>query len=66
MNRSLTRRSAMLTCAAASLGMAAAAVAADAKVLEQDARAALKSPCAGAPGAKALGESSKGWWSFRR
>jgi lipid-binding SYLF domain-containing protein len=64
MTRFLTRRSAMLICAATSLGMAAAAVAADAKMLEQDARAALQVLYAGSPGAKALGEKSKGMVVF--
>jgi lipid-binding SYLF domain-containing protein len=54
----------MLICAAAALGMAEAAVAADAKLLEQDARGALRVLYAGSPGAKALGERSKGMVVF--
>jgi lipid-binding SYLF domain-containing protein len=64
MNRAFTRRSALLICASASFGMVGAAVAADAKRLEQDARAALQVLYAGSPGAKALGEKSKGMVVF--
>jgi len=66
MTKFLSSRRALLICAAASLGMVGAAVAADAKTLEQDARAALKSLYAGSPGAKALGERSKGMVVFPR
>jgi len=64
MTKFLTRRAAMRLCAAASFGMATAAQAADAKVLEQDARAAMQVLYAGSPGAKALGERSKGMVVF--
>ena len=60
MNKFLTGIRAMLICAVASFGMAGVAAAADAKALEQQAKAALTSLYTGSPGAKALGEKAKG------
>lgn len=66
MTKFLSSRRALLICAAASFGMVGVAAAADAKTLEQDARAALQSLYAGSPGAKALAERSKGMVVFPR
>lgn len=64
MNKFFSCRRALLIYAAASFGLAGAAAAADANTLEQDARAALQSLYAGSPGAKALGDKSKGMVVF--
>lgn len=64
MTKFLSSIRAILICVAASLGMAGVAAAADAKAIEQQARAALQSLYAGSPGAKALGEKSKGMVVF--
>lgn len=66
MTKFLSSRRALLVCAVASLGVAGVVAAADLKALEQDARAAVQSLYAGSPGAKALGERSKGMVVFPR
>lgn len=64
MTKFLSFRRALLICAALSFTLPVVASAADLKGLELDAKASLQTLYAGSPGAKALGEKSKGMVVF--